>query len=95
MIQLGNPCTHHFIQVPHPFLHGMKLMPETVGFIEEDKPHAIAKMKERAVSVAKLSDGIIGAFYHPYLGVKPLKEVLKDLESIPNIEWIDLQKRNK
>ena len=74
------------------FLHGMKLMPETVGFIEEDKPHAIAKMKERAVSVAKLSDGVIGAFYHPYLGVKPLKEVLKDLESIPNIEWIDLQK---
>ncbi|WP_433773852.1 DUF2334 domain-containing protein [Bacillus wiedmannii] len=74
------------------FLHGMKLMPETVGFIEEDKPQAIAKMKERAVSVAKLSDGIIGAFYHPYLGVEPLKEVLKDLESIPNIEWIDLKK---
>ncbi|MED0876213.1 polysaccharide deacetylase family protein [Bacillus mobilis] len=74
------------------FLYGMKLMPETVGFIEEDKPHAIAKMKENAVSVSKLSDGVIGAFYHPYLGVKPLKEVLKDLESIPNIEWIDLQK---
>ncbi|HDR6317792.1 TPA: polysaccharide deacetylase family protein [Bacillus thuringiensis] len=74
------------------FLHGMKLMPETVGFIEEDKPQAIAKMKANAVSVAKLSDGVIGAFYHPYLGVKPLKEVLKDLESIPNIEWIDLQK---
>lgn len=74
------------------FLHGMKLMPETVGFIEEDKPQAIAKMKANALSVAKLSDGIIGAFYHPYLGVKPLKEVLKDLESIPNIEWIDLQK---
>lgn len=74
------------------FLHGMKLMPETVGFIEEDKPQAIAKMKANALSVAKLSDGIIGAFYHPYLGVKPLKEVLKDLESTPNIEWIDLQK---
>ena len=56
------------------FLHGMKLMPETVGFIEEDKPQAIAKMKANALSVAKLSDGIIGAFYHPYLGVKPLKE---------------------
>ncbi|PGZ57464.1 hypothetical protein COE58_25455 [Bacillus cereus] len=74
------------------FLHGMKLMPETVGFIEEDKPQAFAKMKERALSVAKLSDGVIGAFYHPYLGVKPLKEVLKNLESIPNMEWIDLQK---
>ena len=26
------------------------------------------------------------------MGVTPLKEVLKELESIPNIEWIDLQK---
>ncbi|MBJ8055795.1 polysaccharide deacetylase family protein [Bacillus cereus] len=80
-----------YISTPS-FLHGMKLIPETVGFIEEDKPQTIAKMKERALSVEKLSDGIIGAFYHPYLGVKPLKEVLKELESIPNIEWIDLQK---
>ena len=70
----------------------MKLLPETVGFIEEDTPQTTAKMKERALSVSKLSDGVIGAFYHPYLGAKPLKEVLKDLESIPNIEWIDLQK---
>ena len=80
-----------YISTPS-FLHGMKLIPETVGFIEEGKPQAIAKMKERALSITKLSDGIIGAFYHPYLGVKPLKEVLKELESIPNIEWIDLQK---
>ncbi|WP_002151341.1 DUF2334 domain-containing protein [Bacillus cereus] len=80
-----------YISTPS-FLHGMKLIPETVGFIEEDKPQAIAKMKERALSVEKLSDGIIGAFYHPYLGAKPLKEVLKELESIPNIEWVDLQK---
>ncbi|KMN42126.1 DUF2334 domain-containing protein [Bacillus sp. LK2] len=74
------------------FLHGMKLMPETVGFIEEGKPQDIAKMKERALSITKLSNGIIGAFYHPYLGVQPLKEVLKELESIPNVEWINLQK---
>ncbi|MFL0405031.1 DUF2334 domain-containing protein [Bacillus nitratireducens] len=80
-----------YISTPS-FLHGMKLIPETVGFIEGDKPQAIAKMKERAVSIEKLSDGIIGAFYHPYLGVTPLKEVLKELESIPNIEWINLQK---
>lgn len=80
-----------YISTPS-FLHGMKLIPETVGFIEEGKPQAIAKMKERALSITKLSDGIIGAFYHPYLGVEPLKEVLKELESIPNIEWIDLQK---
>ena len=39
-----------YISTPS-FLHGMKLIPETVGFIEEDKPQAIAKMKERALSV--------------------------------------------
>ncbi|OPD54029.1 DUF2334 domain-containing protein [Bacillus anthracis] len=74
------------------FLHGMKLMPETVGFIAANKPNAIDEMKERAVSISKLSDGIIGAFYHPYLGVQPLKDILKELESIPNIKWVDLQK---
>lgn len=55
----------------------MKLLPETVGFIEEDTPQTTAKMKERALSVSKLSDGVIGAFYHPYLGAKPLKRSVK------------------
>ncbi|HEK9102791.1 polysaccharide deacetylase family protein [Bacillus pfraonensis] len=76
------------------FLHGMNLLPETVGFIEPNQPHAASKMKEHALSVTKLSDGIIGAFYHPYLGVKPFKELLNELETIPNIEWIDLQRES-
>ncbi|KEK22368.1 DUF2334 domain-containing protein [Bacillus gaemokensis] len=74
------------------FLHGMKVFPETVGFIEANQPHAASEIKERSLSFSKLSDGIIGAFYHPYLGVKPFKELLNELESVPNIEWIDLQK---
>lgn len=47
-------------------------------------------MKECVLFVFKLFDGVIGVFYYFYLGVKLLKEVLKDLESILNIEWIDL-----
>ncbi|MBY0596449.1 DUF2334 domain-containing protein [Bacillus bingmayongensis] len=76
------------------FLHGMKVLPETVGFIEADHPHAASKMKERALSFTKLSDGIIGSFYHPYLGITPLKQLLSELEGIPNIEWIDLQRES-
>lgn len=94
-LQLGDTTwkTMHspaFTSTPS-FLHGMKLLPETVGFIEEGNTHASTEMKERALSFTKLSDGIIGAFYHPYLGIKPFKELLSELESIPNIEWIDLQ----
>ncbi|KFM99174.1 DUF2334 domain-containing protein [Bacillus clarus] len=74
------------------FLHGMKLIPETVGFIEEGQTPA--KMNERAKSITKLSDGIIGAFYHPYLGVETFNDVVSNLESIPNIKWIDLQKES-
>ncbi|MEY8350432.1 polysaccharide deacetylase family protein [Bacillus cereus] len=76
------------------FLHGMKVLPETVGFVEANQPHAASQIKERALSFAKLSDGIIGAFYHPYLGIKPFKELLNELETIPNIEWIDLQRES-
>ena len=34
---------------------------------------------------------MIGAFYHPYLGVEGLREVLDEMEKIKNIEWIDLK----
>lgn len=76
------------------FLHGMKVLPETVGFVEANKSHAAYQIKERALSFTKLSDGIIGAFYHPYLGIKPFKKLLNELETIPNIEWIDLQRES-
>lgn len=76
------------------FLHGMKLLPETIGFVEPGKPNQIAHMKEMAVQSAALSDGMIGAFYHPYLGVDQLKQLVEELESIPNIKWIDLKTEN-
>ena len=34
---------------------------------------------------------MIGAFYHPYLGVEGLKELLDEMETIENIAWIDLK----
>ncbi len=50
-------------------------------------------MKERALSVSEIIRWSYWCILSSLLRcVKPLKEVLKDLESIPNIEWIDLQK---
>lgn len=74
------------------FLHGMKLLPETIGFVEVEKPNHINHMKELAIDTTKLSDGMIGAFYHPYLGLEKLEELVTELQGIPNIKWIDLQK---
>jgi uncharacterized protein YdaL len=73
------------------FLHGMKLLPETVGFVDAGNIEEIEKMYERAIGYTKLSDGMIGGFYHPYLGVDTLRQLVDKLETIPDVEWFDLR----
>ncbi|GGE78893.1 DUF2334 domain-containing protein [Priestia taiwanensis] len=73
------------------FLHGMKFIPETVGFVEGGNVEDIDKMYEQAKVVTKLSNGMIGGFYHPYLGVDTLQKLVEKLETIPNTEWFDLR----
>lgn len=73
------------------FLHGMNLLPETIGYVEPDDPFAIEKMLDKASDYKFVSNGIISGFYHPYLGVDRFIELLENLEQIPNIEWIDLK----
>ncbi len=73
------------------FLHGMKLLPETIGYVEPDNPHAIDEMMKRAEEMTVVRDGYIAGFYHPYLGVEKFKELIGRMEQIPNLQWIDLQ----
>ena len=80
------------------FLHGMTAIPETMGYIEKDirnpvKPFAesLQNMKSLGDDVSQYSDGYLGAFYHPYLGLDTLKEVVKILNSFPNATWLDLK----
>jgi len=80
------------------FLHGMTSIPETMGYIEKDihnpeKPFAesLKNMKSLGDDVSQYSDGYLGAFYHPYLGLDTLKEVVKILNSYPNTTWLDLK----
>lgn len=73
------------------FLHGMNLLPETIGYVEPDNPHAIDEMMKKAEEMTVVRDGYIAGFYHPYLGVEKFKELIGRMEQIPNLQWIDLQ----
>lgn len=76
------------------FLHGMKLLPETIGFVEPDNEKAIDGMMKAAEDQMIVRDGYVAGFYHPYLGVDRFKELMERWERIPNLQWIDLKKMN-
>lgn len=72
------------------FLNGMKLLPETIGYVE-DKEDSIEQMITYANQYLFIRDGMVAGFYHPYLGFERFQELLTRLEKFPNIEWIDLK----
>ncbi|MCC5909360.1 MAG: polysaccharide deacetylase family protein, partial [Clostridiaceae bacterium] len=76
------------------FLHGMTLLPETMGYVVPDDPHGIDKMINLAQSYQFVRDGVVSGFYHPYLGVELFIELIERMEKIPNISWIDLRQIN-
>lgn len=76
------------------FLHGMRLLPETIGYIENSS-YALEKMDKAIKRQMVLRDGMIAGFYHPYLGVERFEAMLELLEKIPNIRWIDLKALNQ
>ena len=73
------------------FLHGMKLLPETMGYIQPGVEQAVQKMMDNAGRIRLTRDGILAAFYHPYLGAEGFKELLDELDKLPNVSWIDLK----
>lgn len=75
-------------------LNGMLLLPETIGFVEPDVEKPVEVMMSRADYYLVSEGAMIGAFYHPYLGLDGLKELLDEMEQIENIEWIDLKQLN-
>lgn len=73
------------------FLNGMQLLPETMGYVREGDSQAIPNMMEKAEQIHLTKDGMLAAFYHPYLGVAGFKELIEQLEKLPNMSWIDLK----
>lgn len=76
------------------FLHGIELIPETMSYVKPNDPNSIEKMMRRANNYKKTTDGVLGAFYHPYLGADRFIEVIERMEKIPNISWINLKERD-
>ncbi|MEK5067036.1 polysaccharide deacetylase family protein [Sporosarcina sp. FSL K6-1508] len=76
----------------HPsFLNGMQLLPETMGYIQPEYTKALQKMMDQAANYQLTKDGMLSAFYHPYLGVERFKELIAEMEKLPGISWIDLK----
>ena len=85
--------TSPFLTSPS-FLHGMTLLPETIGYVNPNDSQAIDKMMEAAQNQQVVRDGVISGFYHPYLGVEKFEKLLNELEKTQNVSWINLKHQN-
>lgn len=78
------------------FLHGMKLVPETLGYVDPGNKDAIKDILDNEAYYSRFSDSQLGLFYHPYLGLDKLKTIIEELEQRENYPWFDLkQTQNK
>ncbi|MCM3002931.1 polysaccharide deacetylase family protein [Priestia koreensis] len=74
------------------FLNGMTLLPETIGYVSHDAEHSVDAAKSNVKEVSEFTDSYVAGFYHPYLKLSNLKELVESLDRVPNREWVDLKK---
>ncbi|WP_052487150.1 polysaccharide deacetylase family protein [Gordoniibacillus kamchatkensis] len=70
-------------------LAGLKVVPETIGYVA-DEAGAAAPMLEKAKQLMIVRDSVIGAFFHPYLKLSQLTELVDGLSAL-NVDFIDLK----
>ena len=94
-VQVSDKNWHVLISAPSvsrpSFLNGMTLLPETIGFYDPSSLTPLEDVKEKIKEVQFVHDGMIGMFYHPYLGLEHLKEMVALVDTVPNLKWIDLK----
>lgn len=73
-------------------LDGMTLYPETIGYADNSKENPLGDMENHISQMIDFGGGVAGGFYHPYLGMKYLPELVNQMERIPGGEWLDLKK---
>ncbi|MGE6203890.1 DUF2334 domain-containing protein [Guptibacillus hwajinpoensis] len=73
------------------FIEGMTLLPETIGYVDENEKDPIQKMTQSIQKQQIVRDGVISGFYHPYLGIENFKEMIHEMETVPNLSWVDLK----
>src|SRR5690606_34421167 len=78
-----------FISKPF-ILNHMTLYLETIGYIDPTLADPFAEMEESIKRLQEVPGSVIGGFYHPYIGMDYLPQMVEMIESIPNVEWLDL-----
>lgn len=71
-------------------LSGMTFYPETIGFVDNSVPNPMQEMAKKIEDVSDVPGAMLGGFYHPYLGIEQLKEMVALMEAVPNLEWLDM-----
>lgn len=71
-------------------LNGMTLYPETIGFVDPNLDDPIGAMDETIGKVIQVPGSMLGGFYHPYLGLDYLKEMVALMQAVPNLQWLDM-----
>lgn len=72
-------------------LHGMKVIPETMGYVNPKRNESIDRMMQKADYASQFSDSYLAFFYHPYLGIEKFDELMTQLEKYDQYEWVDLK----
>lgn len=73
-------------------VHGMAIYPETIGYVDPSLINPFVETDRLVNNTLIVRDGMIGGFYHPYLGLQYLPELLAQYEKVPNLTWLDFKK---
>ncbi|WP_158231819.1 DUF2334 domain-containing protein [Sporosarcina sp. P19] len=71
-------------------LSGMTLYPETIGYVNPQLEDPLEVAKDTVKRLKDVPGSMVGGFYHPYLGMEHLQEMLELIYSVGTIEWLDL-----
>ncbi|MFC4098737.1 DUF2334 domain-containing protein [Paenibacillus xanthanilyticus] len=69
--------------------NGLAVVPETIGYVV-NAPGDIAGMLEEADKLTIVRDSVVGAFFHPYVPISKLKELVTGLEPM-GLAFLDLK----
>jgi len=73
------------------FLNGMTMLPETIGYFDPESPSPLEDIEASIRQMMFVEDGMMGMFYHPYLGVENLEMLISKVETIPDLQWLDIR----
>ncbi|WP_214815612.1 MULTISPECIES: DUF2334 domain-containing protein [unclassified Exiguobacterium] len=76
-------------------LHGMTLYPETIGYVRTDLPRPVDEMRRARDELMLVRESMIGGFYHPYIGMEHLADLIDMMESTPGFQWLNLRNQNE